>query len=55
MKTIIKLIKRSSNNLGSNLINKMDICDFNNIEILRFGWGEQKLLCHHENNHQKPF
>lgn len=42
MKKIIKLIKKSSNSLRSNLINKMDICDFNNIEVLRFGWGEQK-------------
>ncbi len=32
----------------------MDICDFNNIEILRFGWGEQKLIYHHEKNNKKP-
>ncbi len=31
----------------------MGIYDFNFIEVLRFGWDEQKLLYQHEDDHQK--
>jgi len=37
-----KFIKRSNIYLGSYIINKMGIFDLNYIQVLGFGWDEQK-------------
>ncbi len=54
IKAIIKMNNKSSNRLGSQLINKIHKGDFGlGVEVLRFRWDEQNLPSQDETNHKK--
>ncbi len=54
IKPIIKMNNKSSNRLGSHLINKSHKGDFGSgVEVLRFKWDKYNLPSQNETNHKK--